>query len=203
MQSNEFLFILYRNPLHKPTHRATPISLRSEAMALAVAVLVLLTLLSRKETQDNVRAKGGRTFFLLCAVGWPPIGLAPPLFPFLCPFVLRGLTVLDDFNFHSIFFLFIPKKTQVKLERVLGLTVTSNAALACDPNTGTIAYPAGYVATVHPRHSIIISFFIFFVIFFSGKKCCQVGRWSIISPSRWPFRCFDCIRCAFLIGALY
>lgn len=34
---------------------------------------------------------------------------------------------------------------QVKLERVLGLTVTSNAALACDPNTGTIAYPAGYV----------------------------------------------------------
>lgn len=110
MQSNEFLFILYRNPLHKPTHRATPISLRSEAMALAVAALVLLTLLSRKETQDNVRAKGGRTFFLLCAVGWPPIGLAPPLFPFLCPFVLRGLTVLEDFNFHSIFFLFIPKK---------------------------------------------------------------------------------------------
>jgi hypothetical protein len=90
--------------------------------------------------------------------------------------VLRGLTVLEDFNFHSIFFLFIPKKTQVKLERVLGLTVTSNAALACDPNTGTIAYPAGYVATVHSRHSIIISFFIFFVIFFSGKKCCQVGR---------------------------
>ena len=32
---------------------------------------------------------------------------------------------------------------QVKLERILGLTVTSNAALACDPNTGTIAYPAG------------------------------------------------------------
>jgi len=29
------------------------------------------------------------------------------------------------------------------LERVLGLTVTNNAALACDPVTGTIAYPAG------------------------------------------------------------
>ncbi len=110
MQSNEFLFILYRNPLHKPTHRATPISLRSEAMALAVAALVLLTLLSRKETQDNVRAKGGRTFFLLCAVGWPPIGLAPPLFPFLCPFVLRGLTVLEDFNFSFNFLSFHPPK---------------------------------------------------------------------------------------------
>ncbi|EFX83500.1 hypothetical protein DAPPUDRAFT_48286 [Daphnia pulex] len=73
---------------------------------------------------------------------------------FLCPFVLRGLTVLEDFNFHSIFFLFIPpkKKTQVKLERVLGLTVTSNAALACDPNTGTIAYPAGCaVVLFNPR----------------------------------------------------
>jgi len=32
---------------------------------------------------------------------------------------------------------------QVKLERVLGLTVSSNAALACDSNSGTIAYPAG------------------------------------------------------------
>jgi hypothetical protein len=32
---------------------------------------------------------------------------------------------------------------QVSLEKVLGLTVTSNAALAVDPNTGTIAYPAG------------------------------------------------------------
>ncbi|XP_046444516.1 mitogen-activated protein kinase-binding protein 1-like isoform X5 [Daphnia pulex] len=41
---------------------------------------------------------------------------------------------------------------QVKLERVLGLTVTSNAALACDPNTGTIAYPAGCaVVLFNPR----------------------------------------------------
>ncbi|XP_057379292.1 mitogen-activated protein kinase-binding protein 1-like [Daphnia carinata] len=43
-------------------------------------------------------------------------------------------------------------KMRVKLERVLGLTVTSNAALACDHNTGTIAYPAGCsVVLFHPR----------------------------------------------------
>jgi hypothetical protein len=32
---------------------------------------------------------------------------------------------------------------QVKLERVLGLTVSSNAALDCDPETEVVAYPAG------------------------------------------------------------
>ena len=32
---------------------------------------------------------------------------------------------------------------QVKLERVLGLTITNNAALSVDRNTGIIAYPAG------------------------------------------------------------
>lgn len=32
---------------------------------------------------------------------------------------------------------------QVKLERVLGLTVPSNAALDCDPHSGQVAYPAG------------------------------------------------------------
>lgn len=32
---------------------------------------------------------------------------------------------------------------QVKLEHVLGLTVTSNSALDCDTKTGIIAYPAG------------------------------------------------------------
>lgn len=31
---------------------------------------------------------------------------------------------------------------QIKLERVLGVTVSSNAALTCD-NNGLIAYPAG------------------------------------------------------------
>ncbi|XP_069193391.1 mitogen-activated protein kinase-binding protein 1 isoform X4 [Procambarus clarkii] len=36
-----------------------------------------------------------------------------------------------------------PVKTKVKLERVLGLTVPSNAALDCDPHTGHVAYPAG------------------------------------------------------------
>lgn len=34
---------------------------------------------------------------------------------------------------------------QVSLERVIGLTVSTNATLACDPTTGTIAYPAGCV----------------------------------------------------------
>jgi mitogen-activated protein kinase binding protein 1 len=32
---------------------------------------------------------------------------------------------------------------QIKLESVLGLTVGSNAALDCDPNTELVAYPAG------------------------------------------------------------
>jgi len=36
-------------------------------------------------------------------------------------------------------------ETQVVLERVLGLTVTNNAALDCDPVSGNIAYLAGYV----------------------------------------------------------
>ena len=37
---------------------------------------------------------------------------------------------------------FIP---QVTLERVLGLSVPENSALACDPSVGLIAYPAGWV----------------------------------------------------------
>ncbi|XP_067680691.1 mitogen-activated protein kinase-binding protein 1-like isoform X2 [Haliotis asinina] len=36
-----------------------------------------------------------------------------------------------------------PLNQKVSLERVLGLTVSSNANFTCDPNTGTIAYPAG------------------------------------------------------------
>ncbi|KAK8387938.1 hypothetical protein O3P69_020086 [Scylla paramamosain] len=35
------------------------------------------------------------------------------------------------------------KLKKVKLERVLGLTVPSNAALDCDPHSGQVAYPAG------------------------------------------------------------
>ncbi|KAI5625672.1 WD repeat-containing protein 62 [Silurus asotus] len=35
--------------------------------------------------------------------------------------------------------------TRVVLERVLGITTTTNSGLACDPNTGTVAYPAGCV----------------------------------------------------------
>jgi len=43
-------------------------------------------------------------------------------------------------------------KNQVKLERVLGLTVTSNASLATAPSTGLVAYPAGCtVVLFNPR----------------------------------------------------
>lgn len=34
---------------------------------------------------------------------------------------------------------------QIKLKKVLGLTVCSNAALDVSPTTGVLAYPAGYV----------------------------------------------------------
>ncbi|XP_021926195.1 mitogen-activated protein kinase-binding protein 1 isoform X3 [Zootermopsis nevadensis] len=41
---------------------------------------------------------------------------------------------------------------QVKLERVLGLTVSSNAALDCDPETEVVAYPAGCtVVLLNPK----------------------------------------------------
>ncbi|CAH1791399.1 unnamed protein product [Owenia fusiformis] len=46
----------------------------------------------------------------------------------------------------------IPLSDRVTLERVLGLTVSSSASLTCDPNTGTIAYPAGCVIVLfHPK----------------------------------------------------
>ncbi|XP_052275032.1 mitogen-activated protein kinase-binding protein 1-like isoform X2 [Dreissena polymorpha] len=43
----------------------------------------------------------------------------------------------------------IAKDQKVVLERVLGLTVSSNATLACDPNTGLLAYPAGCVVVLY------------------------------------------------------
>ena len=33
--------------------------------------------------------------------------------------------------------------SQVVLERVLGITTSNGSGLACDPNTGLVAYPAG------------------------------------------------------------
>ncbi|KAL4711270.1 hypothetical protein ACJJTC_019111 [Scirpophaga incertulas] len=38
---------------------------------------------------------------------------------------------------------------RIKLERVLGLTVGSNAALDCDPNTELVAYPAGCTVVLY------------------------------------------------------
>ncbi|XP_060582895.1 mitogen-activated protein kinase-binding protein 1-like [Ruditapes philippinarum] len=43
----------------------------------------------------------------------------------------------------------VPKDQKVTLERVLGFTATSNALVACDPNTSTIAYPAGCVVVLY------------------------------------------------------
>ncbi|XP_061168980.1 mitogen-activated protein kinase-binding protein 1-like [Saccostrea echinata] len=42
---------------------------------------------------------------------------------------------------------------KVSLERVLGLTVSTNATLTCDLNTGTIAYPAGCVVVIFDPRS--------------------------------------------------
>ncbi|XP_072157610.1 mitogen-activated protein kinase-binding protein 1, partial [Bemisia tabaci] len=47
-----------------------------------------------------------------------------------------------------IFIGFIDFLLQIKLEKVLGLTVSSNAALDCDPNTGHIVYPAGCTVVI-------------------------------------------------------
>lgn len=48
----------------------------------------------------------------------------------------------------------LPINQRVSLERVIGLTVSTNATLACDPNTGTIAYPAGCVVVLfNPRRN--------------------------------------------------
>ncbi|XP_023225162.1 mitogen-activated protein kinase-binding protein 1-like [Centruroides sculpturatus] len=41
------------------------------------------------------------------------------------------------------------KTSEVKLERVLGLTVTNTTALDCDSNSSTIAYPAGCVIVLY------------------------------------------------------
>ncbi|XP_067138205.1 mitogen-activated protein kinase-binding protein 1-like isoform X2 [Centruroides vittatus] len=43
----------------------------------------------------------------------------------------------------------IPLSDRVKLERVLGLTVSCNAALDCDPITSIVAYPAGCVIVLY------------------------------------------------------
>jgi len=50
-----------------------------------------------------------------------------------CAYFGLGLSVT------SLVFAFL----QVKLERVLGLTVSSNAALDCDPSSEVVAFPAG------------------------------------------------------------
>ncbi|XP_042907111.1 mitogen-activated protein kinase-binding protein 1 isoform X2 [Parasteatoda tepidariorum] len=43
----------------------------------------------------------------------------------------------------------IPISSRVKLERVLGLTVSNNSAFDCDPNASIVAYPAGCVVVIY------------------------------------------------------
>ncbi|XP_059149399.1 WD repeat-containing protein 62-like [Physella acuta] len=48
----------------------------------------------------------------------------------------------------------LPVNQRVQLQRVLGVTVSSNAGLSCDSNNGTIAYPAGCVVVLfNPRRN--------------------------------------------------
>ncbi|CAL1528416.1 unnamed protein product [Lymnaea stagnalis] len=48
----------------------------------------------------------------------------------------------------------LPVNQRVQLQRVLGVTVSSNAGLSCDSNNGTIAYPAGcLVVLFNPRRN--------------------------------------------------
>ncbi|XP_055878525.1 mitogen-activated protein kinase-binding protein 1-like isoform X2 [Biomphalaria glabrata] len=48
----------------------------------------------------------------------------------------------------------LPINQRVQLQRVLGVTVSSNAGLSCDSNNGTIAYPAGCVVVLfNPRRN--------------------------------------------------
>ncbi|XP_072030662.1 uncharacterized protein [Amphiura filiformis] len=48
----------------------------------------------------------------------------------------------------------VPLSERVTLERVLGVTVKDDSALACDPNSGLIAYPAGCVIVIfNPRNN--------------------------------------------------
>ncbi|XP_064815776.1 mitogen-activated protein kinase-binding protein 1-like, partial [Oncorhynchus masou masou] len=43
-------------------------------------------------------------------------------------------------------------ESRVVLERVLGITTSNGSGLACDPNTGLVAYPAGCVVVIlHPK----------------------------------------------------
>lgn len=39
---------------------------------------------------------------------------------------------------------------QVTLEKVLGITASGSRGLACDPHSGLVAYPAGYVFKLSP-----------------------------------------------------
>lgn len=46
---------------------------------------------------------------------------------------------------------------QIKLKKVLGLTVCSNAALDVSPTTGVLAYPAGYVLAFFHYVNILVN----------------------------------------------
>ncbi|XP_068622294.1 mitogen-activated protein kinase-binding protein 1 [Battus philenor] len=66
----------------------------------------------------------------------PPAVVAPPVNVVRAPGLKRGKMeeAISD---------------RIKLETVLGLTVSSNAALDCDPNTEVVAYPAGCTVVLY------------------------------------------------------
>lgn len=56
-------------------------------------------------------------------------------------------TTTDESNLESFSNLIFPP--QVKLDRVLGLTVSNNASLDCDPYSGVVVYPSGCVLVLY------------------------------------------------------
>ncbi|TSN57726.1 Mitogen-activated protein kinase-binding protein 1 [Bagarius yarrelli] len=72
--------------------------------------------------------------------------------------------------------------TRVVLEKVLGITTSGNSGLACDPNTGTVAYPAGCVIVLLNPKSNKQSH-IFNTSRYSGHMPC-VRVWDVAERSQ-------------------
>ncbi|MCI4385921.1 hypothetical protein PGIGA_G00056270 [Pangasianodon gigas] len=74
--------------------------------------------------------------------------------------------------------------SRVVLEKVLGITTTSNSGLACDPNTGTVAYPAGCVIVLlNPKTSKQSHIFNTSRKTFSALAFSQNGKYLVTGES--------------------
>lgn len=73
-----------------------------------------------------------------------------------CVISISSFTLTENYlsSFHgtcfasyhdNLIFIFVFVIPQVTLEKVLGITAAGNRALACDPRSGLVAYPAGWV----------------------------------------------------------